>query len=96
MDYAVALSSRLAAHGIHGQLIFYRWHIAHSDIRGSHVFVMYHLPDNTKWIVDNEVPHPRSVPVDSSPWQMVFLLSNTRSAPVEVELQDKLNRLSHF
>ncbi|MBV8176305.1 MAG: hypothetical protein JO151_17320 [Verrucomicrobia bacterium] len=27
MDYAIALSSRLAAHGIHGQLIFYRWHI---------------------------------------------------------------------
>jgi hypothetical protein len=96
MDYATALSSRLSAHGIHGQLIFYRWHIANSDIRGSHVFVMYHLPDNTTWIVDNEIPHPRSVPVDSSPMQMVFLLSNTRSAPVEVELQEKLNRLSYF
>jgi len=65
-------------------------------VRGSHVFVMYHLPDNTKWIVDNEIPHPRSVPVDSSPMQMVFLLSNTRSAPVEVELQETLNRLSYF
>src|SRR6266403_2166367 len=64
------------------------------DQRGGHVFVMYHLPDNTKWIVDNEIPHPRSVPVDSSPMQMVFLLSNTRSAPVEVELQETLNRLS--
>ena len=96
MDYAIALSSRLATHGIHGQLIFYRWHIANSDIRGSHVFVMYHLPDNTEWIVDNEIPHPRPVPVDSSPMQMVFLLSNTRSAPVEVELQEKLNRLSYF
>jgi hypothetical protein len=96
MDYAIALSSRLATHGIHGQLIFYRWHIANSDIRGSHVFVMYHLPDNTKWIVDNEIPHPRSVPVDSSAMQMVFLLSNTRSAPVEVELQETLNRLSYF
>jgi hypothetical protein len=96
MDYAIALSSKLATHGIHGQLIFYRWHIANSDIRGSHVFVMYHLPDNTTWIVDNEIPHPRSVPVDSSVMQMVFLLSNTRSAPVEVELQEKLNRLSYF
>ena len=27
MDYAIALSSRLASNGIHGQLIFYRWHI---------------------------------------------------------------------
>ena len=96
MDYAIALSSKLATHGIHGQLIFYRWHIANSDIRGSHVFVMYHLPDDTEWIVDNEIPHPRSVPVDSSAMQMVFLLSNTRSAPVEVELQETLNRLSYF
>ncbi|MGA8655080.1 MAG: hypothetical protein WB586_02950 [Chthoniobacterales bacterium] len=96
MDYAIALSSRLAAHGIHGQLIYYRWHITNSEIRGKHVFVMYHLPDNTKWVVDNEIPHPRSVPADSSPMQMVFLLSNTRSAPVEVELQEGLSRLSHF
>ena len=96
MDYAIALSSRLAARGIHGQLIFYRWHIANTDIRGSHVFVMYQLPDKTKWIVDNELPHPRPVPIDSSPMQMVFLLGDTRSAPVEVELQDKLNRLSYF
>jgi len=96
MDYAIALSSRLAAHGIHGRLIFYRWHITNSDIRGSHVFVMYHLPDSTEWVVDNEIPHPRPVPVDSSPMQMVFLLSNTQSAPVEVELQERLNRLSYF
>ena len=96
MDYAIALSSRLANHGIHGQLIFYRWHIVKSDIRGSHVFVKYHLSDNTEWIVDNEISHPRPVPVDSSPMQMVFLLSNTPSAPVEVELQENLNRLSYF
>jgi hypothetical protein len=96
MDYAIALSSRLAAHGIHGQLIFYRWHIVNSDIRGSHVFVMYHLPDDTEWIIDNEIPHPRSVPVGSSPMQLVFLLSNTRSDPVEVELQEQLNRMSYF
>ena|ERR1700738_803178 len=96
MDYALALSSRLSAHDIHGQLIFYRWHIINTDIRGSHVFVMYHLPDNTEWIVDNEIPHPRPVPVDSSPMQLVFLLSNRQSAPVEVELQERLNRLSYF
>jgi hypothetical protein len=96
MDYAIALSSRLAAHGIHGQLIFYRWHIANSDIRGSHVFVVYYLPDKTEWIVDNEIPDPQPVPVDSSPMQMVFLLSNTQSAPVEVELQEGLYRLSYF
>lgn len=96
MDYAIALSSRLANHGIHGQLIFYKWHIANSDIRGSHVFVMYRLPDHTEWIVDNEIAQPRSVPVDSSPMQMVWLLSDTRSSAVEVELQDMLNQLSYF
>jgi hypothetical protein len=95
-DYAIALSSRLAANGIHGQLIFYRWRIANNNIRGSHVLVMYHLPDNTEWIVDNEITHPRSVPVDSSPMQLVFLLGKTRSDPVEVELQEQLNRLSYF
>ena len=96
MDYASALSSKLAAHGIHGRLIFYRWRITNSDICGSHVFVMYRLPDDTEWIVDNEVPLPRSVPVDSSPMQLVFLLSNTRSDPVEVELDEQMNRLSYF
>ena len=60
MDYAIALSSRLATNGIHGQLIFYRWHIRNTPLEGSHVFVMYHLPDGTEWIVDNEIPHPRS------------------------------------
>src|ERR1700730_10332246 len=67
MDYALALSSRLSAHDIHGQLIFYRWHIINTDIRGSHVFVMYHFSDDTEWIVDNEISHPRFVPVSSSP-----------------------------
>jgi hypothetical protein len=28
--------------------------------------------------------------------QLVFLLGNTRSDPVEVELQEQLNRLSYF
>jgi hypothetical protein len=50
----------------------------------------------SKWIVDNELPHPRPVPGDSSLMQTVFLLRNTPSAPVEVELQDQLNRLSYF
>lgn len=96
MDYALGLSSRLADHDIHGQLIFYRWHIINTDVRGSHVFVRYHLPDNTEWIVDNENPHPRPVPVGASPMQLVFLLSGTPSAPVEVELQETLNQLSYF
>jgi hypothetical protein len=96
MDYALALSSKLAAHDIHGQLIFYRWHIINTDVRGSHVFVRYYLPDNTEWIVDNEIPHPRTVPVDATPMQLVFLLSGTPSAPVEVQLQEALNRLSYF
>ena len=59
MDYALALSSRLAEHGIHGRLIFYRWHIRGTETEGSHVFVFYRLPDNSEWIVDNEIPHPR-------------------------------------
>lgn len=95
-DYAIALSSRLAANGIHGQLIFYRWRIVNSNISGSHVIVVYHLPDNTEWIVDNEIVHPRSVPVGSSPMRLVFLLSDAVSDPVEVQLQEQLNRMSYF
>src|SRR6202040_3016815 len=48
MDYAIALSSRLATNGIHGQLIFYRWHIRNTPLKGSHVFVTYQLSDGTK------------------------------------------------
>jgi hypothetical protein len=40
MDYDLAPSSSLAASGIHGQLIFYRWHIRNTAIEGSHVFVV--------------------------------------------------------
>jgi hypothetical protein len=57
---------------------------------------LYRLPDNSEWIVDNEIPHPRKVPVDASLMQLVFLLSDTESAPVEVELQNGLNHLSFF
>jgi hypothetical protein len=96
MDYAIALSSKLAAHGIHGRLIFYRWHIRDTALEGSHVFVMYHLPDASEWIVDNEIPHPKSVPPDTSPMQLVYMLASSRTAPVDVELQEGLNRLSFF
>jgi hypothetical protein len=96
MDYAIALSSRLAANGIHGQLVFYRWHLRDTHQEGSHVFVMYHLPDKTEWIVDNELLNPKAVPPEASLLQLVFLLSNAPSAPVEVELQDGLNHLSYF
>jgi hypothetical protein len=67
MDYALALSSRLASNGIHGQLIFYRWHIRNTAIQGSHVFVVYRLSDESAWIVDNEIPHPKRVPREASP-----------------------------
>lgn len=96
MDYAIALSSRLASIGIHGQLIFYRWHIQNPPASGSHVFVAYRLSDGSKWIVDNELPHPKAVPVDASPMQLVFLLSGSAPAPVEVKLQEGLNELSFF
>lgn len=96
MDYALALSSKLAANGIHGRLIFYRWHIRDTEITGSHVFVVYSLPDKSEWIVDNENDHPREVPADSSSMQLVYLLSNERTAPVDVELQEGLNHLSFF
>lgn len=96
MDYALALSSRLAEHGIHGRLIFYRWHIRGTGTEGSHVFVLYHLPDNSEWIVDNEIPHPLKVPADASLMQLVFLLSDTEYAAVDVELQNGLNHLSFF
>ena len=96
MDYALALSSRLAANGIHGQLIFYRWHIRNTAIAGSHVFVVYRLADGSEWIVDNEIPHPRKVPREASPMQLVFLLGSDQFAPVDVELQDGLNHLSYF
>ena len=81
MDYALALSSRLAAVGIHGQLIFYRWRIRDTAIRGSHVFVVYRLPDDSEWIVDNEIPHPRKVPRAASPMQLVFLLGEKPVCP---------------
>jgi hypothetical protein len=96
MDYAIAVSSRLAANGIHGQLIFYRWHIQQTSLTGSHVFVVYRLPDDSEWVVDNEIPHPKRVPREASPMQLVFLLSGNASAPVDVELQDGLNHLSYF
>jgi hypothetical protein len=96
MDYALALSSRLAEHGIHGRLIFYRWHIRGTETQGSHVFVLYRLADNSEWIVDNEIPHPRKVPVEASLMELVFLLSDTKAAPVDVELQNGLNHLSFF
>ena len=96
MGYALALSSKLAEHGIHGRLIFYRWHIRGTETEGSHVFVLYHLPDKSEWIVDNELAHPRKVPADASLMQLVFLLSDTTAAPVDVELQNGLNHLSFF
>jgi hypothetical protein len=96
MDYAIALSSKLGANGIHGRLIFYRWHIRNTDITGSHVFVVYHLPDGSEWIVDNEIPEPKRVPPEATELQLVFLLSSDPSAPVDVELQNGLNRLSFF
>ena len=96
MDYAIAVSTKLAANGIHGHLIFYRWHIRNTPITGSHVLVMFRLPDDSEWIVDNEIPHPRRVPTEASPMQLVFLLGGDPSAPVDVELQDGLNHLSYF
>ena len=65
-------------------------------IAGSHVFVVYHLPDGSEWIVDNEIPAPKQVPPEASPLQLVFLLSGDPSAPVDVELQNGLNSLSFF
>jgi hypothetical protein len=96
VDYALALSSILAAHGIHGRLIFYRWHIRDTGRSGSHVFVLYELPDRSRWIVDNENPHPKAVPSAMDPQQLVFQLSNAPGAQVDIELQDGLNRLSFF
>jgi hypothetical protein len=96
MDYAIAVSSKLAANGIHGQLIFYRWNIRNTPITGSHVFVVYRLHDGSEWIVDNEIPEPKEVPPEASPMQLVFLLSGDPSAPVDVELQNGLNHLSFF
>jgi hypothetical protein len=96
MDYALALSSRLAANGIHGQLIFYRRHIRNTQIEGSHVFVKYHLPDKTEWIVDNEIAHPKAAPANASPLDLIFLLSNAQSAPVDVALEEVLNHLGYF
>ena len=96
MDYAIALSSRLAANGIHGQLIFYRWHLRATQLQGSHVFVRYCLPDKTELIVDNEIPHPKAVPASANLVQLVFLLSDAQSGAVEVDLQDELNHLSYF
>jgi hypothetical protein len=96
MDYAIALSSKLSANGIHGRLIFYHWHIRSTGTTGSHVFVAYHLADGSEWIVDNEIAAPKKVPDDATPMQLVFLLSGDPSAPVDVELENGLNHLSFF
>jgi hypothetical protein len=96
MDYASALSSTLPANGIHDQLIFHRWRIHNAAVQGGHVFVVYRLPDESEWIVDNEIPPPRKVPKEANPLQLVFLLGNGWSAPVDVELQDRLNHLNYF
>jgi hypothetical protein len=96
MACALGLSSRLAAERIHGRLIFYRWHICDTAIGGSHVFVVFHLPDDSVWIVDNEIAHPRKAPKDASPMQLVFLLSDAGSDQVDVGMQDGLNHLSYF
>jgi hypothetical protein len=65
-------------------------------MRGGHVFVPYRLADHTEWSVDNETPHPKLVPTDASLMQLVFLLSGDPSAPVDVELQDGMNRVGYF
>jgi hypothetical protein len=96
MDYAIAVASKLEANGIHGRLIFYRWHIRNTAITGSHVFVAYHLPDGSEWIVDNEIAEPKNVPSDATLMQLVFLLSGDPSAPVDVELENGMNELSIF
>jgi len=96
MDYALALSSRLASNGIHGQLIFFRWHIRNTGTEGSHVFIAYRLADGTKWIVDNELKHPKAVPTNASAMQLVYLLGGSVSDPVDVKLQEGLNELSYF
>jgi hypothetical protein len=70
--------------------------IRNTKSSGSHVFVVYHLADGGEWIVDNEIPEPKQVPQEATPWQPVFLLSSDRSAPVDVELHAGLNRLSFF
>src|ERR1700733_5913284 len=85
-----------ASNRLHGQLIFYRWHVRNTSTNGSHVFVAYQLSDGTKWIVDNELSHPKAVPVDASQMQLVYLLAGSASAPVEVKLQEGLNELSFF
>ena len=96
MDYAMAVSSKLAANGVHGQLIFYHWHIRKTTNTGSHVFVVYHLPDGSEWIVDNEIAAPKEVSPEATPTQLVFLLSGDPSAPVDVELENGLNHMSFF
>jgi hypothetical protein len=96
IDYAFALGPRLASNGIHGRLIFFVWHIRNTSRSGGHVFVVYQLPDGTKWIVDNELSHPKAVPVNASPMQLVYLLGGSESAPVEVKLREGLNELSFF
>jgi hypothetical protein len=95
--YASALSSRLMANGIHGRLIFYRWHDKKSDNKNKHVFVLYHAPDETDWIVDNEHEHPKRVPKGASPEALVWLLiDDPGQEEIEIELQDGMNKLSVF
>jgi hypothetical protein len=96
IDYALSLSSRLAANGIHGRLIFYRWDIRNASISSSHVLVENRLPSGSGWILDNEISHPKRVPAKATPMQLFFQLSGDAFAPADVELQDGPNHLSYF
>ena len=55
-----------------------------------------HLTDGTEWIVDNEMSHPKLVPANATPLQLVFLSNDSQPGQIEVELQEGLNRLSYF
>jgi hypothetical protein len=97
MDYAIALSSRLAAHGIHGRLIFYHWHIRSTGVSGDHVMVVYHLEDNSYWIVDNEIPHPKQVSADATNMELIWKLSDNRGkGDVDVEINEAFSRMGFF
>jgi len=96
MDYALALSSRLAEHGIHGRLIFYRWHIRGTETDGSHVFVFVSPPpitvsgsSITRFRIREKFPRCES----NGP---CLSFGDTKAAPVDVELQNGLNHLSFF
>jgi hypothetical protein len=65
MPYAITLSQKLAAVGIHGRFVYYIWinlhPLQHRPYVGAHVYLLY-WDKGKLWVVDSNDKNPRLVP----------------------------------